>query len=260
MSSKPKFELRIAENDTEVRDAQRLRYAVFVEELGGDGIDVDHEERLERDEFDPAFDHLILYDRARPDGDQAVGAYRVLRDDQLHALGRYYSESEYDLSRLKASGRKLMELGRSCVHPDYRGGAALAQLWVGLLNYTSRHEIEVMFGVASFHGTDLNQIAAPLSLLHHRYLAPEELRARVLNAYYQSADIIPLADLDEGAAIKQVPALIKAYLRLGGVIGDGVFVDKPFNTSDVCIIVDLAKVPKRQRAMYEKLAAREGAA
>jgi putative hemolysin len=256
--SSPRYELIIAETEDQVRDAQRLRYHVFVEELGGDGIDVDHENKLERDEFDTYFDHLILYDRARPEGDQAVGAYRVMRDDQADVLGRYYTDAEYDLAPLKTCGRKLLELGRSCVHKDYRGGSALPQLWVGLMNYSDAHGIDVMFGVASFHGTNLDAIRLPLSHLHHNHLAPPELRTRVLDRFYQSADLMGPAEIDEKAAMKAMPALIKAYLRLGGVIGDGAFVDEAFNTTDVCIIVDMAKVPAKQRAMYERLARREG--
>lgn len=255
--SSPVYELRIAETEDDIRDAQRLRYQVFVEELGGDGVDVDHENRLERDEFDDWFDHLILYDRSRPEGDQAVGAYRVMRDDQAAKLGRYYTDAEYDLTALKTCGRKLLELGRSCVHRDYRGGSALPQLWVGLMNYSDAHGIDVMFGVASFHGTDLDAIKLPLSHLHHSHLAPPELRTRVLDEFYTSADLMPAEEIDEKAAMKAMPALIKAYLRLNGVIGDGVYIDEPFNTSDVCIIVDMAKVPPKQRAMYEKLAKRE---
>lgn len=254
---KPIYELSIAQSEDDIRDAQRLRYRVFVEELGGTGEDVDHEARLERDAFDPYFDHLILYDRARPVGDQAVGAYRVMRDDQATSLGRYYTEAEYDLTPLKNSGRKLLELGRSCIHPEYRGGSALAQLWVGLMNYSDAHGIEVMFGVASFHGTDLAAIAEPVAHLHHSHLAPEELRTRVLDAHYESADVVPADEIDEKAAMKAMPAMLKAYLRLGGVIGDGVFIDRPFNTTDVCIIVDVSKVPPKQRELYEKLAARE---
>lgn len=254
---KPRYELCVAEPGDDIRDVQRLRYQVFIEELGGNGAEVDHDARLECDEFDPYFDHLILYDRSRPEGDQAVGAYRVMRDGQAEVLGRYYTDAEYDLTALKTCGRKLLELGRSCVHKEYRGGSALAQLWVGLMNYSDRHGIEVMFGVASFHGTDLDRIKLPLSHLHHNHLAPPELRTRVLESYYRSADLMPASEIDEKAAMKAMPAMIKAYLRLGGVIGDGVFIDYPFNTSDVCIIVDMSKVPQKQRLMYEKLAARD---
>ena len=124
----PDFELRLARGEDDIRAGQRLRYEVFVEELGADGANVDHAERLERDAFDPRVDHLLLFDRARP-GAPAVGVYRLLRDDMLAAGEEFYSAGEYDLSALTGSGRRLLELGRSCVHADYRGGAALMQLW-----------------------------------------------------------------------------------------------------------------------------------
>jgi putative hemolysin len=245
----PEFEICLATDEADIRAGQRLRYDVFVEELGGSGPLVDHEARLERDEFDPFFDHLLLRDRARP-GAPAVGVYRLMRDDQMPAAGRYYSEAEYDLTALKASGRRLMELGRSCVHPDYRGGEALKRLWQGLLDYTLNHGIEVMFGVASFHGTDIDALRLPLSYLHHDHLAPEALRTRALAPHYQRMDLMASSDIDRKAAMRQMPALIKAYLRLGGTVGDGAFVDRPFNTTDVCIIVDLERVPPRTREMF----------
>lgn len=252
----PQFELRLARAEEDLRAGQRLRYDVFVEELGGDGALVDHDARLERDAFDPYFDHLLLFDRAA-EGCPCVGAYRVMRDDQAAKMGRYYSEDEYDLTALRNSGRKLLELGRSCVHADYRGGSALAQLWAGLLDYLSAHEIEVMFGVASFHGTDIDQLKQPLAHLHHSYLAPEELRVKVLPEHAQSMDLMPAEEIDEREAMRDMPSLIKAYLRLGGRVGEGAYIDKPFNTTDVCILVDMAKVPEKQRKVYARIAARE---
>lgn len=248
---KPKFELRLAAGEADIRVAQRLRYEVFVEELGGDGALVDHDARLERDAFDAHYDHLLLIDKARP-GAPAVGVYRLMRDDMVHRVGQFYSESEYDLGVLKASGRRLLELGRSCVQADYRGGAALMHLWRGLLAYVERHRIEVLFGVASFHGIDPAPLAQPLALLHHRYLAPPELRVRALPEHFQPMDLIPDADIDRVAAMRAVPALIKAYLRLGGYVGEGAFIDAPFNTTDVCVVVDIAKVPDKARAMYAR--------
>jgi len=250
-SKKPKFELRLAADEEDIRAAQRLRYEVFVEELGGTGALVDHGARLERDAFDAHYDHLLLIDKARP-GAPAVGVYRLMRDDMVHLVGQYYSESEYDLGVLKASGRRLLELGRSCVHADYRGGAALMHLWRGLLAYVERHGIEVMFGVASFHGTDPAPLAQPLALLHHCYLAPPELRVRALPEHFQPMDLVADAEIDRVAAMRAVPALIKAYLRLGGYVGEGAFIDAPFNTTDVCVVVDIAKVPEKARAMYAR--------
>jgi len=245
----PDFELRLARDETDIRAGQRLRYEVFVEELGGDGPLVDHPARLECDALDPRCDHLLLFDKAAP-GSPAVGVYRLMRGDMLRPGERFYSSAEYDLSVLTRSGRRLLELGRSCVHPAYRGGPALVQLWQGLLSYVERHRIQVMFGVASFHGTDPGPLAPALSLLHYHHLAPPELRVTAREDNFQRMDLVPEAEIDRPAAAKSVPTLIKAYLRLGGYVGQGAWIDEPFNTTDVCVVVDIARVPERMRTRY----------
>ncbi|HHS93947.1 MAG TPA: GNAT family N-acetyltransferase [Rhodobacterales bacterium] len=245
----PTFELKLAASEADLCAAQRLRYDVFVHELGGDGPMVDHEAGLECDAYDALYDHLLLIDTAAP-GAPVVGSYRLMRGDQLAPGARFYSETEYDLEVLKASGRRLLELGRSCVHPDYRGGAALMALWRGLLGYVEAHAIEVMFGVASFHGTDPTPHAAPLSLLHQNHLAPEPLRVRARGEHFQVMGLVELAAIDRVAAMRAMPPLIKSYLRLGGFVGEGAYIDRDFNTIDVCIIVDIALVPESLRALY----------
>ena len=244
------FSVRLAGSEEDLRAAQRLRYEVFVEELGGDGPLVDHDARLERDRFDPYFDHIILTDDTR--GGDVVGVYRVLRDDQARAVGQFYSEDEYDLTPLKQSGRRLMELGRSCLAPSYRGGAAMYHLWNGLARYVTENGIEILFGVASFHGTDVEALAQPLSMLHHRHLAPEALRVRTQAAHYQSMNLLPEDRIDRRAAMLQVPALIKAYLRLGGYVGDGAFIDHAFNTTDICLVMDTERLSQTQKNIYSK--------
>ena len=246
-----RFELSLARTEADLRAAQRLRYDVFVEELGGDGGLVDHDARLERDRFDPHFDHLLLRDRQRADGREVVGVYRVMRRAQAEAAGQFYSEDEYDLSPLKASGRALLELGRSCVHRDYRGGPAMMYLWNGLAAYIAEHGIEVMFGVASFHGTDPEPLAGPLSLLHHRHLAPADIRPVARAEGYQDMNLIAETALDRPAAIRATPALIKAYLRLGGFVGQGAYIDRPFNCIDVCLVMDVARMSPKHRAIYQ---------
>jgi len=252
----PEFHLMLARTDADVRAAQALRYKVFVAELGGNGAMVDHQARLERDQYDPFFDHLILKDRRRPDRDQVVGVYRLLRDDQAARLGRYYSEEEYDLGTLRASGRRLLELGRSCVHADYRGGTAMFELWNGLADYVVANRIEIMFGVASFHGTDIDLLSQPLSYLHHCRLAPPELRVRAHRDNFQRMDLITADRIDRRAAMVATPALIKAYLRLGGFVGEGAYVDHAFNTTDVCLIMDTARMNPRQTRIYSQGRAR----
>lgn len=250
----PIFELRLAQTEADLRAAQRLRYQVFVTELGGDGPLVDHDARLERDEFDEFFDHLLLIDKRRDPatGEHVIGVYRLLRGDQAAQAGRFYSEDEYDLTALRNCGRNLMELGRSCVHPNYRGSRAMFLLWSGLGSYVIEHGIEVMFGVASFHGTDIDAIREPLAYLHHNHLAPSDLRARVLEPYFQTMDLMPSDQIDSRTALKAMPTLIKAYLRLGGFVGEGAYIDHSFNTTDVFLLMDTKMISEKQRALYTK--------
>ncbi|MFV2002561.1 MAG: GNAT family N-acetyltransferase [Paracoccaceae bacterium] len=246
------YQIRIARSEQDLRAAQRLRYRVFVEELGGDGPMVDHVRAIERDEFDPLFDHLILIDRRLDPRalDYVVGVYRMQSGETGRGNQRFYSASEYDLSCLHLDGRSLLELGRSCVHRDYRGGAALYHLWNGVADYVSERDIKILFGVASFHGTDIAALAGPLSYLYHHHLAPRALRVRTRPDAFQRMDLMAKDQIDRLAAMKAIPALIKAYLRFGGYVGDGAFVDYAFNTTDICLVLDTARINPRQRAIY----------
>lgn len=250
LTSDPLFEVRLARDDADLTAAFRLRYDVFVTELGGDGACVDHVNRLEKDRFDAAFDHLLLLDRSRAADDQVVGVYRLMQAEAAAAFGQFYSEDEYDLTPLRAGGRRLLELGRSCLHADYRGGAAMYHLWHWLADYVTRARIEILFGVASFHGTDPQALAGPLSLLHHEHLAPVDLRVR--SRVFQPMNLLPADAIDRPAAMRATPALIKAYLRLGGYVGEGAFVDHAFNTTDVCLVMDTARMNAAQKAIYTK--------
>jgi putative hemolysin len=246
------YALRLAATDEDLIAAQRLRYEVFVAELGGNGPLVDHAKRLERDAFDPYFDHLVLVDLRRdPAGlNHVVGAYRVLPGERRAAAGQFYSETEYDLTPLLASGRRLLELGRSCVHADHRGGTAMFHLWNGLADYVLERGIEVLFGVASFHGTDVAALARPLSWLYHHHLAPPEMRVSARPPHRQDMNLIAAERLDRKSAMAATPALIKAYLRLGGFVGDGAFIDHEFNTTDVCLVMDTGQMSARHREFY----------
>ncbi|MDT8855125.1 GNAT family N-acyltransferase [Paracoccaceae bacterium Fryx2] len=248
----PHFVLRLARDARDLRAAQRLRYEVFIAELGGEGDLVDHQARLEIDAFDPLFDHLLLIDTRRDAAalEDVVGVYRLLSSDQVGAVGQYYSEGEYDLGPLKATGRRLLELGRSCVHRDHRGGTAMLHLWNALAEHVLEHRIEILFGTASFHGTDAAALAQPLSWLHHHHLAPEALRVQARPAHRLDMDLVPKDRLDRRAAMLGTPALIKAYLRLGGFVGEGAWVDDAFNTTDVLLLMDTARMSAKHRGFY----------
>ncbi|MDB6179453.1 GNAT family N-acetyltransferase [Paracoccus sp. Z330] len=254
MKSDPSyFDIRIARSGSDLRAAQRLRYRVFIEELGGTGPLVDHEARLERDEFDDVVDHLCLIDRRRSVNalDHVVGVYRLLPGDRAKSFGRFYCDGEYDLTPLRQTDRSVLELGRSCVDPAFRGGTGMFLLWNALADYVLDHGIEILFGVASFHGTDSRQLAPSLSWLHHNHLAPRDLRPVARPDGFQSMDLIAPEHLDRRAAMIGMPALIKAYLRLGGLVGEGAFVDRDFNTTDVFLLMDTKAMSDKHRKFYE---------
>jgi len=248
---------RLASDPRDLAGAQRLRYRVFVEEMGAGGDLVDHAARLERDALDDHFDHLVVVDPGRDPAtlDHVVGVYRLLTGDRAAVIGRFYCDAEYDLGVLRRSGRRLVELGRSCVHPDHRKGPAMALLWNGLADYVVARGIEVMFGVASFPGADPACHGLALSWLHHHHLAPPDLRVRARPAQFAAMDRLPAAGLDRKAAMAALPPLIRGYLRLGGVVGEGAWIDRAFNTTDVCLIVDTARMSARHHSYYARKAA-----
>jgi putative hemolysin len=122
-------------------------------------------------------------------------------------------------------------------------------LWNGLAGYVLERGIEVLFGTASFHGTDVQALAMPLSWLGHHHLAPPDMRVRALAPHRVDLAQIPPDALDRATAM---PALIKAYLRLGGCVGDGAWIDHDFNTTDVCLVMDTGRMSARHRDFYTR--------
>lgn len=248
----PEFSIKLAKTSEEIVAAQKLRYRVFVEELGARVDPECSQTGIEADEFDEYFDHLILQDRSLPQGDDVVGVYRLLRNDVAAKGLGFYSAGEFQLDKIVKCGRKSVELGRSCVDKRYRNGAAMHFLWKGLADYVAAHDIELLFGVASFHGTDRQAIAQALSYLHHNHLAPDDLRVAAQGSNAVELDILPTSKIDRRAALMQIPPLIKSYLRLGGTIGSGAYIDQAFNTIDVCLIMDTARMSQKYKDFYER--------
>lgn len=243
--------VRLAQTQDEIEAAQRLRYQVFYEEYGANPDESMAETRLDIDRYDSYADHLIVIKQS-DDGDEIVGTYRLLRQAVANQHGGFYSSTEYDLDQLLDARQNLLELGRSCVLPEYRTRPVLQLLWQGIADYITDHRIDLMFGCASLHSTDIASIAQPLSYLHHYHLAPKELRVRALKGRYINMDIVPEEDLDRRKVFNYLPPLIKGYIRLGAVIGDGAVIDEQFNTTDVFIIVQTHNVKKKYIKHYER--------
>jgi putative hemolysin len=247
--------LRLAESAAELDAAQALRFRVFYEEMGARADAASAAARRDADEFDAVADHLLVLDHDLGDGPEAVvGTYRMIRRDGARRLGRFYSESEYDVSLLAGFAGEVMELGRSCVAAPYRTRGTLQLLWRGIAAVVFRYRIDLMFGCASLPGTDLDALAPQLSYLHANHLAPPALRARALPARYRAMDRLPIGQVDMKAALVALPPLIKGYLRLGGFVGDGAVIDDQFNTTDVCIVVKTDLITDKYFRHYERTA------
>lgn len=246
--------VRLAETAAEIDAAQALRYRVFYEEMGAVADPATAATRRDIDDFDAVADHLLVLDHDRGEGPEAVvGTYRLIQRPGAAALGRFYSESEYDLAPLIALPGRIMELGRSCVDTAYRTRAALQLLWRGIAAYVWKHDVEIMFGCASLHGTDLKVLAQQLTYLHTHHLAPPTLRPRAIPRRFVEMRQMDPALLDARAALRSLPPLIKGYLRLGGYVGDGAVLDLQFNTTDVCIVVKTDQVTKKYFDHYDRL-------
>lgn len=235
--------MRRARTPEEICAAQSLRYRVFVEECGATVPPSDHAAGLERDRFDAFADHWLLLDRK---SQQVIGTQRTLDRAQAARAGGFYSAQEFDLAPLMNSDRQLLELGRSCMDPVHRGGAGVFLLWSALAQHVTDTGIDTLFGVASFPGTDENSVTEPLSYLKSSHLAPADLRVRAHASSFLGMNAASGVGIDRQRAVVGLPSLIKAYLRFGGVVGEGAFIDHAFNTIDICLILDTAKLSDRK--------------
>lgn len=242
--------IRLASNEAEIAAAQRLRYRVFYEEMGAHPKPDVAVTGMDHDRFDRTCDHLVVIDRSQALRPKIVGTYRFMRQAHAQLAGGFYSADEYDVEPLQLNGGQVMELGRSCVDPAFRNRQTMQLLWRGIAEYTIAYGIDLMFGCASFPGTNPSALAQSLSYLHHNHLAPERLRAKALPSRYSEMNLLPVEAVDRKRALAEMPPLIKGYLRLGAYIGEGAVIDHQFNTTDVCIIVKTDQVTGRYARHY----------
>lgn len=242
------LDVRIARSEEEIAAAQALRYRIFHEEMGATATPQAARIGRDVDDYDSVCDHLLVIDHGVDGRPHVVGTYRLLRQIVATMHRGFYSAGEYDLSPLIASsatGGQLLELGRSCVATDYRNNVTITLLWRGIASYLAMHGIGFMFGCASLHGTNPALHAAELSYLYQNHLAPPSLRARALDAHYVPMDRLAPGSYDARAVQRALPPLIKGYLRVGAMVGDGAFVDTQFNTVDVFVVMPVERITRR---------------
>lgn len=252
------LEVRLGQGRRDILKAQRLRYKVFYQEMAASAGPIATMRRRDQDPYDAVCDHLLVVDHARgrhaaepwrqARRGKVVGTYRVLRQDKAERTLGFYTQSEYDIAPMIAARSpdyRFMELGRSCVLKPYRNKRSVELLWHGLWTYVRENNIDVMIGCASFPGTDPDAHASALSFLHHHARAPEKWRCSAHPHLFQSMDLMTKDQVDVRAALRQMPPLIKGYLRLGAVVGDGAVIDRQFGTTDVLIVLPVENINPR---------------
>ncbi len=246
------LEVRLAQTAAEVRQAQKLRYRVFYQEGSAIANPARLFARRDIDSYDAICDHLLVLDHAArdnfsPNRPAVVGTYRLLRQPLAEEFGGFYSASEFDIDALITRHAKLqfLELGRSCVLAPYRNKRTVELLWLGIWAYVLQNGLDVMIGCASLDGTEAKRLALPLSFLHHYARAPEAWRARALPERYIEMNRMSNEAIDPKEALRVLPPLIKGYLRLGGLVGDGAVVDHEFGTIDVLIVLPVTAIKQR---------------
>jgi putative hemolysin len=232
---------------------------VFYEELGASPRGDAARREIDSDRFDAICDHLLVVHAAEPPSPDAItladgeliGTYRLLRQDVAEAHGGFYTQGEFDVAPLIRAHPDLrfLELGRSCVLAPFRTKHVVELLWQGIWNYVRAHGMHVMLGCASLEGTDPEAHAPALSLLAQA-AAPPEWNVRALPERYIEMRRVPAAEIDARRALRDLPPLIKGYLRLGCYIGDGAVIDHQFNTIDVLIILPVSAINARYFAHF----------
>ena len=241
-AANPQIRVSWARHLDEVRQAQRLRYQVFAQEMGARlssklaGHDVDL--------FDDYCEHLLVRDG---ETDQVIGTYRVLTPEQAKRAGCFYSDTEFDLTRLRSVRSRMVELGRSCVHPDHRHGGVIMALWGALAEFMFRNQLDVMVGCASIpmlhNGVVSGDVAASIwRQVQSKHMASVEFHVRPRLP-------LPVEEFDQTLQVDP-PALIKGYLRLGAKVLGAPAWDPDFNTADLPMMMRIEDLPARYRKHF----------
>jgi L-ornithine Nalpha-acyltransferase len=251
------LEVRLARNDSEVKAAQALRFQLFFKDRN---IVSDAAIPFDSDSYDQHCAHLLIMDTSitGPLENQLVGTARMLLEDDAVQSGGFYSENEFTLRSLRArqSGKKFLEIGRTCIRADWRSKRAAELMWQGIWAFALDHNVDVMVGCASLEGTVPAAHAMALSLMHHHYRAKGAWRIKALPERLVCADLMPAEAVNLRQAMLALPPLLKGYLRVGAMIGEGCVVDHAFGTTDVFIMLPVANIAHRYIRHYGADAAR----
>ncbi len=243
----PFIRVRPVRSRADLLGAQQLRYRVFYEEMGAVPDHGTAAWRRDYDAYDAICHHLIAV--TEEDGqERIVGTCRLLDQEMAMRHQGFYSQGEFDLAAVLRQGR-WMEVGRVCIDAAHRGGGVMQKMWSAIARHAMASGVDGLFGCASLPGTDMRGLRLSLSYLHHYHRAPVGWRVPAC-AEQAEYDLMPCEETDSKAGWRSLPPLLRAYLRLGGMIGGEAVTDRQFNTTDVFVIMPFAALQPRYRRHF----------
>ena len=238
------FLIKLADTQEELNNVYRLRYLDLVLAYRNDKTDLGI---VDKDEYDEYCDHLIAIDLKT---NEIAGTYRLIRKEHLYNLNDFLTEKEFNIDNIKSDQFDILELGRAVVKEEYRQSNVISFLWKGLIRYAINYNIKFMFGTACFHGIDPLVYKKELSYLYHYHRPSNELKTYARKSHASSINLLPIEEIDIEADSRELPALIKGYLRLGAYVSEDAFIDIEFNALDVLILLEIEKINPRYIKKY----------
>ena len=242
------YEVRLTRTSEERRQVRQLRYRVFVEEEGA--VPTEEQKNLgeEYDSYDRFAEYMAVFHNGK-----IIATYRIIDRDAAEKMDGFYTETEYDIKKIKKVRGNIVEMSRACVDVEYREESlAMRMLWLGLADYILKNKIVLVFGVASWVGLHPAASAQAISYLYYNHLAPISLRPTVnMDRWEDGVDpalsrmnILPRSHVDKDMAMREMTPLLKGYLRLGAKCGRGVFVETAFNAYDVFVLIQTKDISR----------------
>jgi putative hemolysin len=243
LSLQGRFVVKLATKREEIESVYRLRFKVFNQELR-EGLSESYITGMDQDAYDDYCDHLIVIDT---ESEMVVGTYRMLPGAVAENSIGYYSETEFDLASIRSLPGTKLELGRSCVHRNFRNASVIGLLWRGIASYVDKYDIRHLFGCASLHSSNPAEISVVYSYLHRFHRADGRYQVQPLRRL-NDVQILPFSDREE--AFSSMSPLMKGYLRLGAQICGEPAYDPVFGTTDFLVLLDTEKLLDRYQRRF----------
>jgi len=236
---KKNFIIKTADNALELYDALRLRHEVFIEELLHkkikSGLDIDH--------FDRRCDHLLIIDKRN---NKLIGTYRL--QSSLHTK-KWYTATEFHMKYIRKLPGNKLELGRACVHPDYRNGVTIALLWEGIRAYMLASDTRYLFGCSSIKTINKEEIKLLYYYLQqqnhltddHKVRPKGKFRVHGLHRHLKKHPQLK-PRLEHSEIKNKIPSLLQAYLKLGAKVCGRPALDKSFRCIDFLTLLDVTEI------------------